>query len=211
MRIYIKLFFICLFMMFQSSYAGDGYEGKYELLTTPQTTNAPAGKIEVVELFWYTCPHCYQFDKKHLKNWKKNKPEYVHFVHMPAVFGNNDRRIPLAKAYYVAEALQILDKINTPLFKAIHDDKHDLNSKEALQRMFSKYGVDEKDFSKTYDSFWVETQIKRAKAMTAGYEIQGVPAVIINGKYRLTSEMAKGYTEMMKVLDHLIEKEHSAK
>ncbi|MBE9562800.1 MAG: thiol:disulfide interchange protein DsbA/DsbL [Proteobacteria bacterium] len=211
MKVYTKLFFICLFVMFQSANADEGYEGKYDLLATPQSTNAPAGKIEVVELFWYVCPHCYVFDDKFLQDWKKNKPEHVYFTHMPAVFGDKDQRIPLAKAYYVAEALQVLDKVHTPLFSAIHDKDRDMNNREALRDFFKKYGVDEETFSKTYDSFWVNTQIERAKNMTKGYDIHGVPAVIVNGKYLLTSEKSNGYTEMMKVLDYLIEKEHSAK
>ncbi|MCK5877861.1 MAG: thiol:disulfide interchange protein DsbA/DsbL [Candidatus Marithrix sp.] len=211
MKTYIKLFCVGLLLMSQSLYAGDNYEGKYEILATPQMTNAPAGMVEVVELFWYTCPHCYKIDEGYLKNWNKNKPEHVYFTHMPAIFGNNDQRIPLAKAYYVAKALKVLDKVHTPLFKAIHDDNRDMNNKESLQKLFAKHGVDEKDFVETYDSFWVDTQIKRAKNLTRGYGIGGVPAVVVNGKYLLTSEMAKGYIEMMKVLDYLIAKEHSAK
>lgn len=211
MRIYTKLAFICLIMIFQTAVAEDGYEGKYELITPPQTTSAPEGKVEIVELFWYTCPHCYRFDESHLKNWRKNKPANVHFTHMPAVFGDNDKRLPLAKAYYVAEALQVLDKIHTPLFKAIHDDNRDMNNKDALQKLFVKHGVSAEDFAKTYDSFWVNTQINRAKTMTKGYGIGGVPVVIVNGKYRLTSELANGYTEMMKILEHLIKQEAIAK
>ncbi|MFK5971508.1 MAG: thiol:disulfide interchange protein DsbA/DsbL [Candidatus Marithrix sp.] len=211
MRIYTKLVFICLILLFQTAVADNGYEGKYELITTPQQTSAPEGKVEVVELFWYTCPHCYRFDESHLKNWKANKPKNVHFIHMPAVFGSNDRRLPLAKAYYVAEALKVSDKIHTPLFKAIHDDNRNMNSKEALQRLFSKHGVSVEDFNDTYDSFWVTTQINRAKTMTKGYGIGGVPVIIVAGKYRLTSEMANGYDEMMKILDYLIKKELATK
>ncbi len=211
MKVYTKLVFICLIMMFQTAIADDSYAGKYELITPPQQTSAPEGKVEVVELFWYTCPHCYRFDESHLKDWKNNKPKNVHFINMPAVFGNNDRRLPLAKAYYVAEALKVSNKIHTPLFKAIHDDNRDMNNKRSLQKLFSKHGVSVKDFNDTYDSFWVTTQINRAKTMTKGYGIGGVPVIIVNGKYRLTSEMANGYNEMMKVLDYLIKKESTAK
>ncbi len=211
MKIYTKLTFICLILIFQTAVAEDGYAGKYELITPAQKTTAPADKVEVVELFWYTCPHCYRFDESHFKNWRKNKPANVHFTHMPAIFGDNDKRLPLAKAFYVAKALQVLDKIHTPLFKAIHDDKRDMNNKATLQKLFVKHGVKAEDFAKNYDSFWVNTQINRAKTMTKGYGIGGVPVIIVNGKYRLTSELANGYTEMMKVLEYLIKKEHSAK
>ena len=185
----------------------DPYTGQYELVQPPQPTSSK-DKIEVVELFWYRCPHCYHFEKnEHLKNWLRNKPADVVFIQMPAVFPN-DKWIPLAKAYYTAEALGVLDKVHLPLFQAIHEPpKRSMNNEKALQRLFVKHGVSEEDFTKTYNSFSIETKIRQAEGMTTRYGITGVPVIIVNGKYRLGSEKTGGYENLMKVIDYLIDKE----
>ncbi len=187
-------------------HANDPYAGLYELVNPPQPT-VDSDKIEVVEMFWYTCPHCNYFEKHYLKNWLQTKPDYVEFIHMPAVF-SYDQRIPLAKAYYVAEALDLLDKLHPRLFEAIHDHKHPINNEKTIKNFFVKQGVSEKDFKKVYHSFFVDMKMRRAKDMTARYGISSVPVTIINGKYRLTSEKAEGYVNMMKIFNYLIEKEY---
>lgn len=184
----------------------DPHKGKYELITPPQTPSID-DKVEVVELFWYRCPHCYSFEKRFLKKWVEKKPDYVEFVKMPAVF-DSDRWKPLARAYYTAEALDIVDKIHLPLFKAIHVDKSKMNDEQALQEFFAKHGVSKEDFTNTYHSFTVNTKMNRAQNMTARYGINGVPAVIVNGKYRLSSELTDGYANLLLVMDYLIEKEN---
>lgn len=187
----------------------DPHAGKYVKIDPPQPTDNPR-KVEVVELFWYTCPHCQYFDKHYLPDWLKEQPDYVAFRQMPAVF-ENDPRIPLAKAYYVADALGVLEQIHTPLFEAIHDKKSKMNSQEALQKFFlDKAGISKKDFDETYDSFGVmEVNIPRAKEMTGRYGVKSVPTIIVNGKYRLTSDKV-GYITMMKIIDDLIEIERQA-
>jgi len=189
----------------QTNQPFDPYKGKYELIVPPQPTDSE-DKVEVVELFWYRCPHCYSFEKRFLEGWLEKKPEHVEFVKMPAVF-NSDRWIPLARAYYTAKALGVVDKIHTPLFKAIHVDKRRINDKKTLQEFFAGYGVSKEDFTETYNSTYVDTKIKRAQNMTARYGINGVPAVIVNGKYRLSSELTDGYANLLKVMDFLIAKE----
>jgi len=183
---------------------------KYVKIDPPQPTDNPR-KVEVVELFWYTCPHCNYFDKYYLQNWLKRQPDYVVFRQMPAVF-DNDPRIPLAKAYYVADALGILEQIHTPLFEAIHDKKSDMNSQSKLQKFFlDKAGISKEEFDGTYNSFSLnESKIPRAKYMTSRYGVDSVPTIIVNGKYRLTSDKADGYIAMMKIIDDLIEKERKA-
>ncbi|MEK8017946.1 MAG: thiol:disulfide interchange protein DsbA/DsbL [Candidatus Parabeggiatoa sp.] len=183
---------------------------KYVKIDPPQPTDNPR-KVEVVELFWYTCPHCSYFDKYYLQNWLKRQPDYVVFRQMPAVY-DNDPRIPLAKAYYVADALGVLEQIHTPLFEAIHDKKRDMNSQSKLQKFFlDKAGISKEEFDGTYDSFSLnESKIPRAKYMTSRYGVDSVPTIIVNGKYRLTSDKADGYIAMMKIIDDLIEKERKA-
>ena len=184
----------------------DPYAGKYEVLANPQPTST-TDKVEVIEFFWYGCPHCYYFSP-FLETWKvTKKPDYVELIIMPTVW-KNDAWAPSAKAFYTAKALGVLEKIHTPLFRAIHyaRGKRDLSfiKENAFQQFVAKYGVSQSDFRKKYHSFFVDTEVRHAKKMTKDYDIQGVPVIYVNGKYRLT---ANGYEEQIKVLNHLIEKE----
>jgi thiol:disulfide interchange protein DsbA len=207
--LFASSFFLTHFAYAATKSASDPYAGKYELVTPPQPTTTP-DKVEIVELFWYRCPHCYSFEKFLRKtSWLQKKPDYAEFTHMPAVF-DQDKWIPLAKAYYVAESLGVLDKVHLPIFAAIHDRRRNMNSEPALQKLFNEYaGISQEDFTKTYNSFAIATKISRAKEMTTRYGITGVPVVIVNGKYRLNSEKTDGYENMMLIIDYLVEKEHT--
>ena len=207
--LFASSFFITHFAYAKSKSTSDPYAGKYELVTPPQPTTTP-DKVEIVELFWYRCPHCYSLEKFLRKTgWLQKKPDYAEFTHMPAVF-DKDNWIPLAKAYYVAESLGVLDKVHLPIFEAIHDRRRNMNSEQALQKLFNEYAnVNQEDFTKTYNSFAIETKVNRAKEMTTRYGITGVPTVIVNGKYRLNSEKAEGYDNMMLIINYLVEKEHT--
>jgi thiol:disulfide interchange protein DsbA len=103
--------------------------------------------------------------------------------------------------------LGVLDKIHVPLFEAIHVQKRDMNTEKAIEEFFVSLGVKSEDFTKTFSSFSIATKIRHAEEMTERYGITGVPAVIVNGKYRLSSEMTDGYENMLRVIDYLIEKE----
>ncbi|RKZ68593.1 MAG: thiol:disulfide interchange protein DsbA/DsbL [Candidatus Parabeggiatoa sp. nov. 3] len=187
----------------------DPHADKYVRIDPPQPTDNPR-KVEIVELFWYTCPHCKYFDNYYLKNWLKMQPDYVAFRQMPAVY-EKDSRIPLAKAYYVADALGVLEQIHTPLFEAIHDKKRNMNSQEALQKFFlDKAGISKEEFNETYNAFGIQPKITRATEMTGRYGVDSVPTIIVNGKYRLTSDKTDGYIAMMKIIDDLIEIERQA-
>ncbi len=128
---------------------------------------------------------------------------------MPAVFEIGGRGTALAKVYYVAKALKIFKKVHIPLFQAIHEQRnYKLTREKPLQKFFAKHAkVSEEDFTETYNGFWVDTQIAKANEKTKKYGINSVPSVIVNGKYRLNSRITKGYGNMMKVIDYLIEKE----
>ncbi len=196
----------CLFMMQQAT--ANPYAGQYEIIVPPVPTSR-TDKVEVAELFLYTCPHCFSFEKSYLEAWRENKPDYVEFIQMPAVFDLKGKGIPLAKAYYVAKALGVFEKVHIPLFKAIHEQRnYELTRKKPLQKFFAKHaGVSQEDFTKTYNGFWVNTQMGKTNEKTRKYGINSVPTVIVNGKYRLGSRKAKGYKNMMKIIDYLIEKE----
>lgn len=199
---FITLFFITANLSQAASY-DEGIE--YLLIKPPVDTSAP-GKIEVVEVFWYGCPHCYRFEPDLVK-WKKSKPANVEFVRVPAIFPNRPIWENHARAYYTAEVLGVLDKIHQPLFDALHKNKQRVYSQEQLASFFAQYGVSSEDFNNTYKSFAVDVKIRRARELTNRYGIDGVPTLIINGKYRTYSSIANGHQGMLDVTDFLIKKE----
>ncbi len=181
----------------------------YELVTPPQPLNNDAGKLEVVELFWYTCPHCYYFDD-HIQTWLKTKPADVDFVRIPAVFGT-ERGLELAQIFYTAEALGVFDKVHKPIFEALHKDKKTLQSADDFYPIFqSLAGVSQEDFKNTISSFAVDLKVRNAQRLTSKYGISAVPTLIVQGKYRMTSEMTDGYENMFGIVNKLIDQERAA-
>ena len=158
----------------------------YEIISPAQPTQHP-DKIEVIEFFWYGCPHCYSFEPL-LDNWSKNLPKNVEFIRQPAAF--NELWSKHAKAYYTAEALGIVDKVHADLFDAIQNKKESLDTEEALSKFFIAHGVNETQFKEAYNSFVVDSKMRQAPLMAARYGITGVPAIIINGKYKTNGTLA---------------------
>lgn len=173
-------------------------EGKdYLRLPTP-VPPAASDKAEVIEFFSYTCPHCSHLEPA-VREWLKHKPDNVVFVRIPVVFGATWE--PGARAYYAAEALGVLDKMHQPLFDAIHQEKRKLNTEDELAAFFAEHGVDQDAFRKAYKSFQTETQLRRANQSAQRYKVQGVPTVIVNGKYDVRSQ------RMFEAVDFLIARE----
>ncbi len=178
----------------------------YEAVSPPQATANPA-KIEVIEFFWYGCPHCYSFEPS-LKAWLKTKPENVEFIRIPAVF--NEQWGKHAKAYFTAEALGVLDKVHGDLFDGVQAKK-ELETEDQLAKFFVEHGVKEAEFRETYNSFMVDTKMRQAPEIAAKYGIDGVPAIIVNGKYRTTGSLAGTQEKMIDVINELIKKESGGK
>jgi len=175
----------------------------YTLIKTPVRTASP-DKIEVVEIFWYGCPHCFALEPL-THAWSADLPSDVDFKFTPAVFGRN--WLAHAKAYHVADILNVLDKTHTALFNSIHLDKRRLNSEDDLAEFFTQYGVSEAEFKKQYNSFAVNSRLKQADAKIRAYGARGVPGLIVNGKYLVTAETANGSNNIYNVVDYLIEQE----
>ncbi|WP_269618945.1 thiol:disulfide interchange protein DsbA/DsbL [Zhongshania sp. BJYM1] len=174
----------------------------------PVRTSNP-DKIEVVEVFWYGCSHCFHFDPM-LEAWKKKLPADVDFHRSPAMW--NDLMVVHAKAYYTAVSLGVLDQVHEPIFKAINVDRNTLRDADALAKLFTEYTkIDDATFRKTFDSFGVNSQVKQADARARSYGIAGTPELIVNGKYRITGRSAGGRAEMLQVAEELIAKERAAK
>jgi len=192
-------------MFFSITACAEGYtQGQdYVELSNPQPTSS-GDRIEVVELFWYGCPHCYHLDP-YLEEWQASKPDDVDFVRLPAIVSK--RWELLAKAYYTAELLGVADKSHIALFEALHKDKRKINDETALRDFFVEQGVSAEDFESTFNSFAVNVKINNAKQMTRRYAITGVPTIIVNGKYSTSPGMARGNEGVIKVMNFLIEKE----
>ncbi len=176
---------------------------EYDVMAKPQPTQT-GDKVEVLELFWYGCPHCYKLEP-YIEQWLEHKPANATYIRLPAVF--NASWMIHAKAYYAAEAMGILDKVHRPLFDALHAQKRKLYTPETIADFFATLGVDRAEFLKTYKSFAVTTKANRAKQMTRRYGITGVPAVIVNGKYRTSAHKAGSEAKLMQVINALVAKE----
>jgi len=175
----------------------------YVVLDKPVPTR-DSSKIEVIEMFSYGCPHCYEFEPK-IKQWSKQQASNVDFWFFPAVW--NKSMSLYARAFYTAKALNVEDKIHLPLFKAIVVKQEQIKNQQDIANFFSRYGVDKKMFEITFNSKAVVDQAKQAKQRVGNYKPVGVPEIIVNGKYRIGRMRAGGMEEMLAVADYLINKE----
>lgn len=175
----------------------------YTQLSQPVRVQNPK-KINVTEVFWYGCGHCFTFEPM-VKAWSSKLPEDVVFHHSPAMW-NGLMRLH-AQAFYTAKALKVLDKVHQPIFDALNLERKRLASEGEIEQLFVKHGVDAEKFQKAWSSFGVRSQVQQADARARAYKISGTPEVIVNGRYRITTGMAKGQANMLKVAEFLIEKE----
>ena len=178
----------------------------FDRLSPTQPTSSGPEQIEVAEIFWYGCPHCYTFDP-YLESWKGDLDPDVSFVRVPAVW--NALLQLHARAYYTAEVLGITDEIHTPIFREIHVNGNPLNSEQALQGFFEQFGVSEEDFTGAFNSFAVHTRLQRADELSRRYRVSSVPMVIVNGKYSASAQSAGDYPTLMELIDELVVSERA--
>ncbi len=179
----------------------------YKDLSAVQPTQ-DASKVEVREFFWYGCPHCYKLEP-YMDKWQKNLPENVDFIRQPAVF--NAQWGHHAKAYFTAEYLGVVDKVHADFFHAIQVKDKALATEADLAEFFVAHGVSKGDFTAAFNSFNVDSQMRKAKAMGPKYGITGVPAVIVNGKYLVSARTAGSNEKMITVINQLIAQESTIK
>jgi len=176
---------------------------EYERLAAPLPAITDTGKVEVIELFWYGCPHCFRLEP-HLNRWLATDfPDDAEFIRVPGTM--NPGWLDHARAYYTAEHLGVLDQIHEPLLDAIHVDGRRINSQAQLGTFFEEFGVDRDEFDRTFRSFEVHTQINRAKYLAERSEATGVPALIVGGRYRTGVDMAGGYDRLFEVVSELVQ------
>jgi protein dithiol oxidoreductase (disulfide-forming) len=175
---------------------------EYRELSAPQPADA-VGKIEVIEFFWYGCPHCYNFEPV-IEPWTKKLAKDTQFRRVPAVF--NDDWGKGARAYYTLEAIGELQRLHKPLFDAVHKNgKLNVANEAALTEWLGKQGVDTKKFAAAYRSFSVEGKVKRAAQLTQAYKIEGVPTIAVDGKYVVITDNLKSFDQMLAISDFLID------
>ncbi len=166
------------------------------------------GKIEVAEVFGYTCPHCAQFEPL-VTAWKRKQPADVQVTPVPAAFGGY--WVTYARAFYAAETLGVLEKSHDAMFQALHVQRTlDVNATpEQIGAFYSKFGVDAKTFAATMASFGVETKLNRAKQFAVRSKVEGTPSLVVAGKY-LVSVDERGYDVMFNTIEHLVARERAA-
>jgi thiol:disulfide interchange protein DsbA len=179
----------------------------YERVDPPQPVAEP-GKIEVIEFFWYGCPHCYHLEPD-LNAWLKTKPDDVLFIRQPAIF--NETWAAHAKAYFTAEVLGVVNKVHDDFYDAIQNKKRGLETEKDLAKFFAEHGVAHADFQKAYHSFAVDTKMRQAEGVAARYGVTGTPSLVIDGKYRTSGPLAKTYANMVAITNYLIAKERAAR
>ena len=174
----------------------------YQVVAKPVKVEKP-GRIEVREFFWYGCGHCFALEP-HMQGWLKKLPKDVRFVRTPAAM--NPLWEQAARAYYVSEALGVRQKAHLQLFHEIHVNQKPILDQASLAKFYTRYGIPEAKFNSTYKSFPITSKIAQAKNLAAQYQLSGVPAVTVNGKYIVQGDNGR----VIEVVNYLVDKERKA-
>ena len=173
----------------------------YLVLDKPAPTDSGAGKIEVVEFFWYSCPHCNKFEPQ-LEEWIKKMPKDVVLRRAPIAFKPDFE--PQQRLYFVLEAMGKVEELNKKVFAAIHVEKLPLNTQALITEWAEKQGISKAKFTEAYNSFPVATKTRKATLLQDSYKVDGVPALGIAGKYYTSGSLAQTMERALVVTDHLI-------
>ncbi|CAA6808185.1 MAG: Periplasmic thiol:disulfide interchange protein DsbA [uncultured Thiotrichaceae bacterium] len=182
-------------------------EGKDYFEIFPEVnTNSAEGKVEVVELFWLGCPHCYHLEPA-MERYKASMPDYVEFKQVPAVL--NPNWAFHAKAFYTAKFLDPNNekKLITKMFQELHEKKNPLDTHDKLKKFFADNGISEMQFNNTYNSMAVSTSMSQAASISKASQANSVPSIIINGKFRTSPSVAKGEENLLEIMTSLAEQE----
>jgi thiol:disulfide interchange protein DsbA len=173
----------------------------YQVLDPRAPVDAPAGKIEVVEFFWYSCPHCNAFEPT-LEAWVKKLPKDVAFRRVPVAF--RDDFVPQQRLYFALDAMGLVDKLHTKVFAAIHVEKLNLAKADAIADWVAKQGVDRAKFMEQFGSFTVATKATRSTQLQNAYRVEGVPALGVAGRFYTDGSMAKSMERALQVVESLV-------
>lgn len=183
---------------------------EYVVLTPAQSNNAPAGKTEVIEFFWYSCPHCYQFEPL-FDAWAAKQPNDVVIHRVPIAFQQNANFVPQQKLYFTLESMGLLPTLHVAVFEAIHKERKRLIKDEDIFSWVESKGVDRKQFEEVYNSFAVANSVRRATQIQDDYRLEGVPALAVAGKYYTDGSKAGSMGKALDVVDVLVQQERKAR
>ena len=173
----------------------------YLMLDKPAPTEVPAGQVEVVEFFWYSCPHCNTFEPQ-LEAWTKKAPKDVTLRRVPVSFRPDFE--PQQRLFYVLEGMGKVEELHKKVFYAIHVDKQPLNTEALLTAWAEKQGINKAKFTEMYNSFSVSTKVRKATQLQNLYKVDGVPALGIGGRYYTSGDLAKTMDRALQVADYLV-------
>ncbi|WP_395668935.1 thiol:disulfide interchange protein DsbA/DsbL [Rhodoferax sp.] len=192
-----------------ASFAQGLREGADYLEVKPRApVEAAVGKIEVVEFFWYSCPHCNAFEPL-LKTWAAKAPADVVLRRVPVAF--RDDFVPQQRLYFALEAMRLVDKLHSKVFAAIHDEKQTLARSDAIAQWVAKQGVDMAKFTEHYNSFAVATKASRSAQLQNAYKVEGVPALGVDGRFYTDGSLAGNVGRSLQVVDGLLRMVRTAK
>lgn len=183
--------------------------GKEYTLVQPAITTDSPGKIEVLEFFSYGCIHCYKLHP-YAKQWAVAAPSDVVFKRIPVTFDRPQMR-PMAKLFYALEATGDLARLDDAVFAAVHDQRVNLMTDDAVMKWVGAQGVDAKKFSDAYKSFGVLNKVSRAEQLTKSYRVNGTPQVYVDGRFAVRGEGVQGYGDIFPVTDKLVAMARSSK
>lgn len=202
MKRYSLMLVVLLALVAGLAVAKPWQEGVQYVSIQPQPAVGSGDQVEVIEFFWYGCPHCRDFEPTVLK-WKDGLSENVSFVQMPVMFGGSADLH--AQVYYALEGIGELERIHTKLFDAMHVEKRDLKSRAAIDAFLTENGVDMQSFDESMKSFAVAAKVNRARALMRRYGVRSVPSLVVDGRYRSGTGF-KNYDEITEVVDHVVDK-----
>jgi thiol:disulfide interchange protein DsbA len=196
MRIFKSLFFATLLFWSTFAHADKGYS----LISPPQPTES-GKKIEVLEFFYYGCPHCYHL-QRYLDPWLKKLPKDVEFRYVPTIF--NDQWAQLAKTYYALDVMGLEPKMHAAVYDAVQVNNIDLGDENTLLSWAAKQGIDRAKLAAAYSSFSAQVGLNKSKQMTRSYGIMGTPSLVVDGKYLTSPELTQSLPGTIAELDKLI-------
>jgi thiol:disulfide interchange protein DsbA len=186
-----------------SAFAAAELGKDYLLLNPPQPTDPK--KIEVLEFFFYECPHCFHLHPL-LAAWEKTIPKDVQITFVPTIF--RDSTEPLARTYYALESLGQIKQLDDAIYQALHVDKVPLYDLNSITDFVAKHGVDSAKFSASYNSFSMQTKVARAKQMIHSYGVDGTPTLVVDGKYRISGLQPEDMIRVLKEVITIARKTH---
>lgn len=177
----------------------------YRVLSSPVKTDARPEKVEVVSIFWYGCPHCYALEPK-IEQWQKSLSSDVEFIRTPGFFGPNLWQTH-ARLYYTVRNMGLEEKVHAGIFREIQNRRNQLkDSKQMAEFLNREFGVEPGSFTKEFKAFGVNNQLQKAFSKLKGYELSGVPAIVIDGRYVVEPGLAGSLSNMPVIADYLIRK-----